>query len=152
MVFNASFSLFSGYDENLVSPDSFSGKALDLANGAHTQTNNINLINVGIDYPVSINYSVGCQMIPSYKIGSEFPCEVRYGKVEKSLSIDGEGIGSFINFSGKNIASINVTPTSMNGLRKGDVIQCEGVIHSQNLSISKGDIMDGSISIKERIR
>lgn len=152
VVFSANFSIFSGYDESSITPDSFSGNALEFANGAYTDINNIDSINVGIDYPVSINYSVDCERVPSYEIGSEFACGVRYGTVTKSLSIDGENIGSFIDFSGKNIAKVSLTPKSMNNSRRGEIIECEGVIYSQNLSVSKGDVLGGSISITERVR
>lgn len=152
VVFSANFSIFSGYDESSITPDSFSGNALEFANGAYTDINNIDSINVGIDYPVSINYSVDCERIPSYEIGNEFACDVRYGMVTKNLSIDGENIGSFIDFSGKNIAKVSLTPKSMNNSRRGEVIECEGVVYSQNLSVSKGDVLDGSISITERVR
>lgn len=149
--FASSFLIYSGYNSSIESK-SFSSEETDFANGAKTQTSNITQSNIGMDNPVSINYSVNCERIPSYVIGSEYPKDVRFGKITRQLSLEGEGIGEFINYSGKEVAEISISPKNIDGVSRGQSINCSGIINSQNLSVSAGGVLNGAISIMEVTR
>ena len=149
--FSSKFLIYSGYNSEIKSK-SFSSQEVDFANGAKTDTSNITQNNIGMDNPVSINYTIECQRTPNYTIGSEFPEDVRLGKITKQLSIDGEGVGQLINYSGKEIAEISISPKNLNHVSRGQEINCSGIINSQNLSVSAGGILNGSISIMEATR
>ncbi len=149
--FSANFVILSGYNQNL-STGSFDSESIELANGAHSLLNNINYSNVGLDNPVSISYSVSCERVPNYEIGNEFPSNVRFGSVSKNLSIAGEDIGDLITYSGKEIAGISIQPKTLNNLSRGQLLECSGVIESQELGVSRNDFVKGSIQIMERVR
>ena len=151
VVFNASFNIFSGFN-NTLSTGNFTSDSLELANGAHTTLSNINSSNVGMDNPQEINYSIACSRIPNYVIGQEFPQDVRFGSVEKSLSLKGENIGSLINFSGRDFAKIEIQPKTNNNISRGQVIDCSGIINSQSLQVSKNGLVNGSVELLERVR
>ena len=149
--FNASFAIFSGYQDTL-STGSFTSDSLELANGAHTSLTNITSSNVGMDNPQEINYSINCLRQGNYVIGEEFPQDVRFGSVEKKLSLKGEDIGPLINFSGKDFAKISIQPRTHNNTSRGQLIECEGIINSQSLNVSKNGMVNGDIEIIERVR
>lgn len=151
VTFNASFNIYSGY-RSTTSTGSFSSDSLELANGAHTNLTNISSINVGLDNPQSIEYVVDCAREPCYVIGKEFPKDVRDGMVQKQISIRGENVGELINFSGKDFARIEIQPRTHNNLSRGQLITCQGVIKNQQLSVSKGGLLNGSIEIIERVK
>ncbi len=149
--FSANFIIYSGY-QNVLSTGSFSSDSLELANGAHTQLTNFNNGNIGLDNPQSISYSVLCERTPNSEIGKEFSSNVRYGSVEKSLSIEGENIGSLINFSGKDFAAVSIQPKTLNNLSRGQLIECSGIIRSQSLDVQKQGFVNGKIEIIDRVR
>jgi len=151
VVFSAQFAIYSGY-KNTLSTGSFSSNSLELSNGAYTLLSNINNSNIGLNNPQEIDYSINCERVPNYVIGSEFPQDVRYGMITKQLSVKGEDIGSLINFSGRDVAAINIQPRTLNNISRGQPIKCSGVIKSQSLDVSKNGLVNGSISITERIR
>ena len=151
VTFSASFSIYSGY-RNVLSTGSFTSSSIDLANGAHTSTSNITYGNVGLDNPQQIDFSISCERKPNYIIGSEYPQDVRYGSVDKKLSIRGEDIGSLINFSGRDIASVNIQPRTLNNISRGQLIACSGIVKSQALNVSKNGLVNGAIEIVERVR
>jgi len=151
VTFNASFVIYSGY-KNTTSTGSFNSDSINLANGAFTQLVNVDAINLGLDNPQSIEYSIICDRDPCYAIGKEFPTNVLGGQVEKQISIRGENVGSLINFSGKDFAQIEIQPRTNNNLSRGQLITCSGVIKNQSLNISKGGLLNGSIELIERVR
>jgi len=149
--FSAAFSIYSGF-RNETQTGSFKTDPMKLANGAYTELLNFNKNNIGIDFPNDINYRVSCERTPNYVIGHEYPQDVRLGKVEKSISVVGENVGSIINFSGKDFAKISISPKNIDYAARGQTIECEGMISSQNLDISSNGLMNGSIEIIESAR
>ena len=149
--FSAAFSIYSGF-KNETTTGSFSTDPMNLANGAYTELLNFNKNNIGLDFPTDIDYSVSCERSPNYILGHEYPQDVRLGKVKKSLSIAGENVGSIINFSGKDFAKISISPKNMNFAARGQTIECEGMISSQNLNISSNGLLNGAIQIIESAR
>jgi len=113
---------------------------------------NINSAKMGMDNPVSIGYYISCERVANYVIGEEFPDYVTLGTINKSMSIDGENIGDLITYSGRSSASMSITPKSINNLSRGQTMECKGVIHDQNLSVSNGGVVNGSINIMESYR
>lgn len=151
VTFKADFNIYSGY-QDLLSTGQFGSGKLNLANGAHTSLTNINYTNLGMDNPQRIDYTVTSERFPNYVIGEEFPQDVRLGSVVKEISMNGEDIGKVINFSGQDFAQIEMQPETNNNLSRGQLITCNGIIKNQNLSVSKGGLVNGNIEIFEVIR
>ena len=148
---SAGFSIFSGYSQ-VLSADPLNLDSIEIANGAKTELLNINEVNVGMDNPVDISYSINCERSPSYIIGQEHPSHVLLGKVSKEMTLRGENIGSLINYSGRDFAKISITPKTINGLSRGQSMTCGGIIREQALAVSAGGTAEGTISILERVR
>jgi hypothetical protein len=147
---SVSFDVYSGFYGSLNGQSGdFNPSLIDIANGAHTDLVNFNSLKMGMDNPISIDYNIDCQRTPNYVIGEEHPRYVILGAIGKSMSIKGENIGDLISYSGRSSASMSITPKNINNLSRGQTLECEGVIHSQNLSVSAGGIVDGTISISE---
>ena len=148
---SASFNIYSGYSEEL-SAKSFTGSLIDVANGAQTDLLNISHASVGMDNPVSVSYSIRCERTPSYQIGNQFPDNVILGSVDKTLTLQGENIGSLISYSGKKVARIEISPKSINNISRGQSGSCSGIITSQSLAVSRNGTVNGSISITENYK
>ena len=151
IIVTSSFVVYSGYDQTL-EESSFYSNGISVANGAVVDLDNFNSSNLGFDNPISINYSINCERIPNYVIGREFPQDVCLGSVNKSMQVVGEGIGGLISYSGREIAEISITPNTINNISRGQTLSCSGVIRSQNLAVSKGGLVHGTIQIQENIR
>ena len=149
--FNASFSIYSGY-RGLTKTGSFGGASTGLANGAYTELLNFNQNSIGIDFPQTISYDIQCERTPNYVIGSEFPADVRYGTVRRKMSVEGENIGSVINFSGRDFGEITVSPKNIDYAARGQTLKCKGIINSQNLSMSSNGLLAGSVEVMESLR
>jgi len=147
---SVSFNIYSGFSGSLNGQSGdFNTSLIDIANGAHTDLLNFNSLKMGMDNPVSIDYNIDCQRTPNYVIGEENPRYVILGTIDKSMSIKGENIGDLISYSGRSSASMSITPKNINNLSRGQTLECGGVIYSQNLSVSAGGIVDGTIGISE---
>ena len=151
ITFGASFVIHSGY-KNETSTGSFEGITSGLANGAFSEVRNFNKNNIGLDFPNKISYSIDCERIPNYVIGHEYPQDVRLGTVYKRFSIAGENIGNFIEFSGRDFAKISTQPKNRDGITRGEELNCFGRITSQDLSVSKNNMMQGQIEVMESVR
>ncbi|MDG1089701.1 MAG: hypothetical protein P8P37_02400 [Candidatus Marinimicrobia bacterium] len=149
--FSASFDIYSGFNQE-TKTGSFGGASSGLANGAYTELLNFNKNNIGLDFPQRISYSIDCERTPNYVIGLEHPVDVRHGKISKNLSIQGENIGSVMNYSGKGFAKIEISPRNIDYAARGRTLNCEGVINSQNLSVSSRGLLNGSIDVMESVR
>ena len=148
---STSFRVFSGYKEAL-SSSSFYSTGIDVANGARSDLANFNEDNLGINNPISIDYTISCERIPNFVIGSEFPQDVILGKVKKQMTVMGENIGGLIGYSGKGIAEVSITPKTINNISRGQTLVCGGVVSSQRLSVQENGLVGGNISIEESIR
>lgn len=149
--FSASFSIYSGYHQE-TQTGSFVGSTSGLANGAFTELKNFNKNNIGIDFPQKISYNVESERLPNYIIGHEYPQYVTLGKVNRGISIQGENIGPLIDFSGRDFATIKISPKNRGKIARGQTVECAGRIVSQNLTISKDSLMKGSVDIIESLR
>jgi hypothetical protein len=151
-IVSSSFEIFSGCSQTLKKDSFTSISGIDVANGASTDLVNFNYNNLGMDNPINISYSISCERIPNYTIGSEFPQNVALGQVEKSMTIAGENIGGLISYSGRGIAEISITPKTINNMSRGQTLVCSGFINSQGLSVDSDGLVNGQISIFENIR
>jgi len=149
--FSASFDIYSGF-ESETKTGSFTTDPVKFANGAYTELLNFNKNNIGLDFPTNISYSVECERKPSYVIGQQYPQDVVQGKVSRMISINGENIGKVIDYSGRDFAKVSISPKTMDYAARGRTIECEGIITSQNLSISTKGLMNGSIEVMESMR
>jgi hypothetical protein len=157
--YKATFTIYSGYDqrsngaEGVADPsigrDEFYEK---FANGAYSELINFNKENIGLDFPSSIDYSVSCQRVPKYIIGDRYPRSVALSKVERKMSIAGENIGSIISFSGKDFATVKLSPKNIDKAARGQDVTCNGIITSQSLSVSAEGVLAGTIGIYESLR
>lgn len=149
--YNATFVIFSGY-RGETETGSFGGASTGLANGAYTELINFNKNSIGLDYPTSIRYNVSCERLPNYIIGSEFPQDVRHGKITRQMTVEGENIGSVINFSGKDFGEIEVSPRNIDYAARGQTLSCRGVITSQNLTMANNGILNGTVQVMQSLR
>ena len=147
---SAKFNIYSGFSGVLRGESGdFNSSLIDIANGAHTDLVNFDSLRLGMDNPISIDYSIDCQRTPNYVIGEEKPRYVILGPINRAMSIKGENIGDLISYSGRSSALMSITPKNINNLSRGQTLECKGMIQSQNLSVSEGGMVNGSIAISE---
>ena len=105
----------------------------------------------------SIEVNVDCGRTPIYALGNKIPSVVMLNTVERTITVDGEGIGKAITLSGVSAGSTNIyfqpldntTPPTENAyMLKFDI---NGRIISQDLSSSQGNSVNGKVVIKEII-
>ena len=102
---------------------------------------------------IDINVDVG--RTPVYALGSKKPSTVILNTVERTTTIDGEGINKAVTLSGQNAGSTNIyfqpldnpQPPSQNAYMLA--FDINGRIISQDLSISQGNMSNGKVVIKE---
>lgn len=157
--YKATFVLYSGLDQRSLGAEPVEDPSVgtDLfyekfANGAYTELVNFNRQNIGIDFPSNISYQVTCERIPKYVIGDEYPESVALGRVNRRLSVEGENIGSLITFSGKDFATVEISPRSIDNVSRGQTVTCDGIIKDQNLAVSSEGVLAGSINIEQSLR
>lgn len=150
VVHTASFLMYSGFN-GVTETGSFEEDPGNLANAAYAELINFNKHSIGMDFPKSINYNISCQREPSYQIGSEFPRYVTLVGIQKKLRVEGENIGSLIKFSGQKSAEISISPKNIDHEARGKEFSCLGIITSQNLGMSRGDVLNGEINVEENI-
>ena len=103
---------------------------------------------------ISISYNI--RHSPIYNLGDIYPSTVILESIEKQVSINGENVGSFVNFSGGN-AILNLAFHPFSTFVTGTVtnsglfnICTTGRVVSQNLDVSPEGIQ-GSVSIVENV-
>lgn len=102
---------------------------------------------------IDINVDVG--RTPVYALGNKKPSTVILNTVERTTTIDGEGINKAVTLSGQNAGSTNIyfqpldnpQPPSQNAHMLA--FDINGRIISQDLSISQGNMSNGKVVIKE---
>lgn len=102
-----------------------------------------------INQKVSFNYSASCTRTPVVTVGNELPYRVAKRDVRINMDVAGEDIGDAVsitgNYAGSEIQVLdaygNNTPIATFG--------CTGQIYSQNLSVSEGGYIDGTISLSQ---
>lgn len=136
----------------------------------HGQNSNIiGASPLGIEHPVSFNYSIEVDTAPRYSAptgssnGSEgiFPDRVSKKSTKISMGIDGESIDPEIVSDGgiakranlkvilKDLSYDNFEDNS-NGFMH--TFECSGVINAQALSVNSQDYLNGSISVSQLLR
>lgn len=106
----------------------------------------------------SIQVNVDCQRTPIYNIGNKIPSTVVLNTVERTTTVEGEGIGNAVNLNGTNAGSTNIyflpfshlstTPSEFAWMLKFDI---NGRIVSQDISTSQNGLVNGRVVIKEII-
>lgn len=110
----------------------------------------------------SIQISASCARSAIYTLGSEYPEEVLLNSVERTVTIEGENVGSIIDFNGSGdgssvsfrfspfrnfITGSNFNPRTNYAF----AIDVRGKIVSQSLSVQPGNTLNGSVTIKENV-
>lgn len=150
--FNADLTIYSGYRFE-TKTGSFEGSSTGLANGAYTELINFNKNNIGLDYPKNISYNIQCERSANYVIGEEFAQNITLGSVRKNVSVRGENVGSIITFSGRDSATLEMSPRNIDYAARGQTLNCNGVIVNQDLSVSSNNgLLAGTIEILEVVR
>ena len=148
--------VFDGLSGN-VSPlvDSSSGSYLSCLHALSTNVSGQSVSLPESKTDISVNYQCGRTAV--YDIGSLTPRTVLLQNVTRSTSVNGENVGAILGISGSS-AVLNLRfgefGKLINGVFDPDVdtklhIGITGRINSQNLSMSPGRTMDGSINIQE---
>ena len=101
-----------------------------------------------INKKVSFDYSVSCSRNPVVTVGNELPSRVTKEDVRINLSIAGEDVGDAIGITG-NYAALNINVFDTYGDSPLAVFGCTGQVFNQNLSVSEGGYIDGTISVSQ---
>jgi hypothetical protein len=105
----------------------------------------------------NVEVNVDCQRTPVYTLGSRIPSSVVLTSVERTTTVQGEGVGLAVNISGANAGSTDIFLTSLddtlspsltNHILRFDI---NGRIISQDISVSQGNMVNGRVVIKEII-
>ena len=116
---------------------------------AHSMRSYLAGTDLGINHKVSFDYSVTCDRKPVVFVEDENPSRVTKENVRIDLSVGGEDIGDAIAITGK-YAAVEIQVLEAYG--NNDPMAkfgCSGQIFSQNLTMSEGGYMDGSISLSQ---
>jgi len=101
-----------------------------------------------INKKVSFDYSVSCSRNPVVTVGNELPSRVTKEDVRINLSIAGEDVGDAISITG-NYAALNINVFDTYGDSPLAVFGCTGQVFNQNLSVSEGGYIDGTVSVSQ---
>jgi len=105
-------------------------------------------IDLKINKKVSFDYSVSCSRNPVVTVGNELPSRVTKEDVRINLSIAGEDVGDAIGITG-NYAALNINVFDTYGDSPLAVFGCTGQVFNQNLAVSEGGYIDGTISVSQ---
>ncbi len=101
-----------------------------------------------INKKVYFDYSVSCSRNPVVTVGNELPSRVTKEDVRINLSIAGEDVGDAIGITG-NYAALNINVFDTYGDSPLAVFGCTGQVFNQNLAVSEGGYIDGTISVSQ---
>ena len=138
---------------------------LSTHNHVMSDVQGLNRSTYGIQHPVSITFSEQFERQPIYVVGKRHPVEVNLGAVNRELTIQGEDIGKVISFQGHDkgsegagtkakvsIALRTIGTENQPGAQMGRLLEISGVVDTQDISVSAGGFMEGSVTIKESVR
>lgn len=103
----------------------------------------------------NIEVNVDCGRTPIYSLGNKIPFNVILTTLERTTTVEGEGIGKAVTLNGSNAGSTNIyfqpldnsqPPTDNAHMLKFDI---NGRIISQDLSASQANMVNGRVVIKE---
>jgi hypothetical protein len=103
---------------------------------------------LGINKKVSFDYSVSCERSPVVTVGNELPSRVAKENVRINLGIAGEDVGGTMGITG-NYAALNINIFSTYGDSAIATFGCTGQVFSQNLAVTEGGYVDGSIAVSQ---
>ena len=162
---------FDVYDLSRITGQTFTGASVSnllTTNGSGAYLEGIhalamNVSGSGVSLPESkaeIDVSIRCNREPSYSLGSTEPSTVILTSVEKQVSIQGEGVGQIIGYSGNlGVLDLYFAPfssfvtdgTGFNGVSSSLFsIKTRGRVSSQNLSAGENGL-NGSVQIVENV-
>ncbi len=103
---------------------------------------------IGVNKKVSFDYSVSCDRKPVVMAGKDMPSRVTKENVRINLSIAGEDVGGAMSVTG-NYAELNIQVFDTYGDSAMAQFGCTGQIFNQNLSVTEGGYIDGTISVSQ---
>ena len=104
---------------------------------------------LGISNTASFSYSVSASRNPVTVVGEELPYRITKENVVVSMSVRGEDLGNILKSSGNN-AVVNVNIFDIYETTKPiDTFSCTGQVSNQNISVSAGGYMAGSMSLSQ---
>ena len=101
-----------------------------------------------INKKVSFDYSVSTDRNPVTTVGNTLPARVTKENVRINLSIAGEDVGDAIKSTG-NYAELNIKILDTYGSSPIATFGCSGQIFSQNLTVTEGGYIDGTIAVSQ---
>ena len=117
-------------------------------NFSHSLRSYIVGTDVKINKKVSFDYSVSTERNPVVTVGNELPSRVTKENVRINLSIAGEDVGDAIKSTG-NYAELNVKVLDTYGTSPLATFGCSGQIFNQDLSVTEGGYIDGTIGVSQ---
>ena len=165
---------FNSFDVNSIEGTGFTGMAgapsLLKTAGTGAYFDAMHALAVGIDGTLeplpqskkSVQISTSCSRSAVYTIGNKIPERVFLNSVERTVTIEGENVGSIIDFNGSGdgtsvnfkfspfryvVTGNNFDPTGSHKL----LIAVSGKISAQSLSVQPGNTLNGSVTIRENI-
>lgn len=167
---------FNSFDVNSVERLTFTGLAnaprLLTTAGTGAYFDAMHALAVGIDGTLeplpqskkSVQISTSCSRSAVYTIGNKIPERVILNSVERTVTVEGENVGSIIDFNGSGdgtsvnfkfspfryvVTGNNFDPTGSHNRQL--VIAVSGKITAQSLSVQPGNTLNGSVTIRENI-
>ena len=117
-------------------------------NVSHSLRSYIAGTDIKINKKVSFDYSVAAERNPVMTVGNDLPARVTKENVRINLSIAGEDVGDAIKSTG-NHAELTINVLDTYGSSPIASFGCSGQIFSQNLSVTEGGYIDGTISVSQ---
>ena len=151
VLYSADLLIYSGYNK-ITETGNNSLPITGLANTAYSNLTNFDYGNIGMDHATSIDYYVSCERTPNYVVDREYPEDVTWGRVLKSLRVEGENIGKFITYTGEHTAELTISNKNISGSKVGDELKCKGIVTYQNLSINTRGVLAGGVEVIQSVR
>lgn len=111
------------------------------SNGEYDLTSSVSLM----DNITSVSYQHTSGVNPIYTISSDLPVGVYFENPKRTLRVSGNNLGSYVKLNGlTGTASIDIAPSGFY-----PNLNMNGLIISENLSVSDNEILSGDIEIEE---
>lgn len=138
----ASSNLTEAFDEN-------GANEINIPNGVNSYF--VAATSLGLDYPISFNYSANINTSVDYYVGSTVPSRVSRSSVDVNMDINGERFGNELSFAGNN-ASLTTHLYPVHSTDPIGSFLCSGVVVSNQLNSASNQYLRGSLALTQSLK
>ena len=106
---------------------------------------------LGLDYPISFDYSAQVNMGVDYEVGSTIPTRVSRRSTDITMNINGEGFGDELSFNGNDAALTTYLYPLYSDQALGS-FYCSGKVTRNELTASSNEYVRGAIQLIQNLK